>query len=330
MNDETHLGNNEDMWITEKKVIIPGGSDDFEYLPEDEDALNERAEENISRYYDLKERNRENVISLIESAERELADLKFRQELMEADFQQLLKHFNQVFVNEEFDASTIARSTLLEYLTFELLKPLESIGLQKSHSNFNTWDAKKFNLTYQLNNDNEIEFLFKVKAINQSMNTPSLNLLIVSPKTMQAHIDDDEVIALLRLCYVDSIYTTGQLSLLNFEINRVLARLKGLGFTVQESLLDNSNPLKLTVPSKVALSEELVDSIFVTTMASGDYDFDKINEHQLEIILDKNQTVTIIEQANRKLSVEIDTGDINRSILDFYGSYPFLVPLLVQ
>ena len=84
-------------------------------------------------YLEGKEQDHQDIVSLIETAEAELADLRMRKDLIESDFPQLLESYDRFILNEE-PISTIGKTSLIEYFTYELLKPLNDIGLERSNS----------------------------------------------------------------------------------------------------------------------------------------------------------------------------------------------------
>lgn len=94
-------------------------------------------------YLEGKEQDHQDIVSLIETAEAELADLRMRKDLIESDFPQLLESYDRFILNEE-PISTIGKTSLIEYFTYELLKPLNDIGLERSNSAYDTWKTRHF------------------------------------------------------------------------------------------------------------------------------------------------------------------------------------------
>ena len=69
------------------------------------------------------------IMQWIKEAEEELADLYLRKALLEADFETLLQQYRQLILAQQ-PFSTIAKTNLLEYLSYYLLEPFHSIGMQ--------------------------------------------------------------------------------------------------------------------------------------------------------------------------------------------------------
>lgn len=114
------------------------------------------------------------------------------------------------------------------------------------------------------------------------------------------------------------------------EMNDVMAHMKELGFEFDDNLLDNSKPLDLTVDLHHKTPVDVLDRIFITTMNNENYDFKKIDENSYLIALDGNQTVTIEQNLqDESSSLKLNTDRKNKSLIEFFGSYPFLVPLTI-
>ena len=117
-------------------------------------------------YYAVKAQDHQRIESLIEQAENELADLKLRKSIMEADFSGLLAHYRQLILTDQ-DISVIAKKTLLEYYAYEFLKPLKTIHLTAT-DNYDTWKTKHFNVRFRLTETKELEFSFKLNPVNST------------------------------------------------------------------------------------------------------------------------------------------------------------------
>ena len=258
-------------------------------------------------YYDNRNENYQDLLRLIEDAEKEIADLKFRKVLMESDFPTLLDYFKKIFVDEEFSISAIAKGALLEYFTFELIKPLENYGLHLSTNDFSTWESKHFNLSYRLTSANVINFSFMMPTSDGKFRNEKIKLMEVYPESMTVTVLNDAVLTLLKDCYNKHIYTSGQNSMFSREMNDVMAHMKELGFDFDDNLLD-----------------------FITTMNNDNYDFKKVGEHSYLVALDGNQTVTIEQSPkDESSSLKLNTDRKNKSLIEFFGTYPFLVPLTI-
>ncbi|MFZ1781500.1 MAG: hypothetical protein WAT94_08725, partial [Enterococcus aquimarinus] len=146
---------------------------------------------------------------------------------------------------------------------------------------------------------------------------------------MEVTIAEKEVHTLISLWYSDKYLSRTQLSLFNQDLNRLFVHLKALGFEVLPSLLDNTQALSLQLISDFPASAAILDQIFITTMESEEYDFDKIGSQQYQVTLTQGQTMKIDIHENQTV-LFIDSNLRKRSILDFVTSYPFLVPLFVQ
>ncbi len=115
----------------------------------------------------------------------------------------------------------------------------------------------------------------------------------------------------------------------NYDVNLVLAHLKELGFTVSPSLIDNTQTLAVDMETDFPVAAEVLDQIFIITMENQLYDFITENKGEILILLDKNQRLTIHLYTESTL-LTIDSDQWKRSLLDFFTSYPFLVPLVVK
>lgn len=317
--------------IREKEILHP---EEEETVTEAVQTTSQQAKpvsESSLTYYDNREQNYQDLLSLISDAEKELADLKFRKVLMESDFPTLLDYFNQIFVKETLSASAIAKGALLEYFTFELIKPLEAHDLHLSTNEFSTWESKHFNLSYRLVDEKEINISFMMPTSDGKFRSTKIKLMDVFPETMTVTVLNDAVLTLLEDCYKKHIYTSGQNSMFSRELNDVMTHMKELGFTFNENLLDNSQPLDLAVELHHQIPQAVLDQVFITTMDNEQYDFKKIDDRSYLVVLDGNQTVTINQAAEKQPnSLKLNTGRKNRSLIEFFGSYPFLVPLTLN
>lgn len=284
------------------------------------------------RYFDGKEQNHENIIQLIGEAERELADLKLRKALMESDFTPLLDYYHKIFLTKELEASTVAEASAIEYLTYELLKPLEKIGLHYSQTVFDTWETKHFQIHYRKQEDQKLVFELLMPPSFANSKTPVITLLEVDTKAKQAKLFNEAAFTLLELCHAKHLYTVGQLSILNLRVNEVIAHLRELGFDVLDNLLDSSKPLALTVDLPYQVGEKVLDEVFITTMNHDEFDFEKLAAKEYQVQLERSQTVTIaqVPQFKDVTKITLNTADLNKSLLEFFGQYSFLVPLVVK
>ncbi|GCF95869.1 hypothetical protein NRIC_37600 [Enterococcus florum] len=297
-----------------------------------EETSPKQTEENKKRhsysYYKNRENNYQDLLTLISDAERELADLKFRKILMESDFETLLNYYREVFLTKEREASAIAKGALLEYFTFELLRPLESRDLHLSNQEFSTWETKNFTLSYRLIDDNYIVFQLMMPTSDGKIRTEKIKLMTVYPETMRVEVLNDAVLTLLKDCYEKHIYTSGQNSIFSYQMNEVFSNMKELGFEMKDNLLDNSGPLSLSFRLPHKIRTETLDDIFITTMNDPKLDFKKLEESQYLVKLENQQTVQITEDEKKETSILIlDTADNNKSLIEFFGAYPFLVAL---
>ena len=293
--------------------------DNWESQPEENDWNNS--------YYEMKNHDHHDLVQWITSAEQELADLRLRKRLLEADFKGLLEEYRRLIITNE-PISTIAKTNLLEYFSYELLKPLESINLQQADS-YNTWSTKHFLVAYQLNNDFSLSFNFKMDVVDARFDAPYMPLLIVHPQEMSVEVDEKQVLDLIYLWHNEKIFSRSQLSLINFDLNQLLSWFRELGFEVKPSLLDNAHALAVDFESELPLEISVLDNIFITTMESEEYDFEKIAENHYQVLLNQEQKVDIHTE-NEQVRLFIDSNERRRSILDFFTHYPFLVPLVVR
>jgi hypothetical protein len=294
-------------------------SDQNEAMPMEQDEL-------VDEYYETKEIDHQRIESLIEQAENELADLRLRKSIMEADFDELCRHYQQLIIGNQ-DISTIAKKTLLEYYAYEFLKPLRSIGLTPT-DNYNVWQTKHFFVKFQLNEEQAMDLYFKLNPINSQYESQYLPLLTIYSDKKEVQVNDHQILHLLRQWYTDKIFTVNQLSLFNYDVNLLLNHFRDCSFTVSPSLIDNTQELAVNLETEFPSTTEILDQIFIITMENPEYDFIKIAEEDYEILLDKKQRITI-QRAAETTHLFIDSGQWKRSLLDFFTSYEFLVPLVV-
>ncbi|MGX7133193.1 hypothetical protein [Enterococcus songbeiensis] len=283
----------------------------------------------VEEYYQTKETDRQEIVRLIEAAEEELADLRLRKSLMEADFDQLLAKYKELLSTDQ-RISPIAKKTLLEYFSYELMKPLATVGLQPSGIAYDIWSTKHFYLRYQLNAEDQLLFSFKLIPLDQKFTTEFMPLLTIQPDSMEVAVDDEQLLELIRLWHAEKIFSKDQLSLVNYDLNLLLSHFRQLEFVVQPSLLDNTQPLAVSLESEYPLQEKILDEIFITAMENPDYDFEKNSGVSYEVLLDQNQRLLISGFENGHTKLFIDSDQRKRSLLDFFTSYPFLVPLMVR
>lgn len=280
------------------------------------------------RYYQNKEADHQEIEQLIATAERELADLKLRKALMEADFPQLLQYYQELILPRE-SISPIAKKTLLEYFSYELLKPLASVGLEQGNS-YDIWQSKHFLVQYQLNDSQNLALNFKMTPIDNRFTTDFINLMTVKPGELIIEVEDNQVLELIRQWHVEHVFSANQLSLINYDLNQLLSHFRELGFSISPSLLDNAHPLQVRLDSEFPLEESVLDDIFIKTMENPDYDFETLVNQQYQVLLDQEQKLTISQTEEGETSLFVDSDNRRRSLLDFFTSYPFLVPLMVR
>lgn len=312
--------------ISSEHKIVAVSDEEDPIVPKNESTISEQSQ----FYFAGKAENHNNIIEWIGEAERELADLKLRKALMEADFEQLLAYVKEIFVENSLPASTIAKTSLLEYFTFELFKPLTSADLTLSQTEFEVWQTKNFSLGYQLINQKEIQVNLSINQTTNQQVVAPITLLTVFPETMAIQVKNEAVYTLLKKCHAERVYTIGQVSMVNFQLNEVLTHLKKLGFTFNENLLDNSKPLHLTVELAYEVSADILDEIFITTMQHPEFDFDVLAHKQYLIQLENNQTVTVTIEHDAVTEITLNTDQLTKSLLEFFGQYSFLVPLVID
>lgn len=296
--------------------------------PDESDVIEERKEPVIpyDEYYETKEIDHQRIESLIEQAENELADLRLRKDIMEADFNELCHHYQTLIIGNR-DISIIAKKTLLEYYAYEFLKPLRSIGLTPT-DNYDIWKTKHFLVKFQLNEEKAMDLFFKLNPINSQYESQYLPLLTIYSDTREVQVNDDQILHLLRQWYTDKIFTVNQLSLFNYDINLLLTHFRASSFTVSPSLIDNTHELAVDLETEFPITTDILDQIFITAMENQEYDFVKAAYEDYEIFLDKKQRLTL-RMAEDRTYLFIDSDRRKRSLLDFFTSYDFLVPLVV-
>ncbi|WP_161900898.1 hypothetical protein [Candidatus Enterococcus willemsii] len=281
----------------------------------------------IDYYYDMKERDHEEIVQWIASAEEELADLRLRKALLEADFSELLKEYRRL-ITTNAPISTIAKTNLLDYFSYELLKPLKEVGLEQAEV-YNTWESRHFLIAYQLDENRDLELNFKMDVVDVRFDASFMPLILVKPVEMTVEVDEKQVLELIHLWHTEKIFSRTQLSLINYDLNQLLSWFKELGFSVAPSLLDNTQALTVDLESELPLETKILDNIFITTMESEEYDFEKLGTDHYQVKLNQEQNV-YIRSENGRTHLFVDSNNRRRSILDFFTHYPFLVPLIVR
>lgn len=324
----------EEVETTVESETVEGIETDSEMESEElsaaEDKINREVPRDSSqeRYYQNKEGDHQEIQQLITTAERELADLKLRKALMEADFSQLLQYYQELILPKE-PISPIAKKTLLEYFSYELLKPLASVGLEQTNS-YDVWQSKHFLIQYQLNDRQDLALNFKMTPIDSRFTTDFINLMTVKPGELVVEVEDNQVLELIRQWHVEHVFSANQLSLINYDLNQLLSHFRTLGFSISPSLLDNAQPLQVRLDSEFPLEEAVLDDIFIKTMENPEYDFETLVNQQYQVLLDQEQKMTISQTEQGETSLFVDSDNRRRSLLDFFTSYPFLVPLMVR
>jgi hypothetical protein len=278
-------------------------------------------------YYSLKEKDHQAIMQLISEREDELADLYMRKALLESSFVELLDAYCQ-FIIPKVPISKTAKTNLLAYFSYELLKPLKTIGLMQTDRE-NVWKSKHFDVAYELDKNNDLELSFKMETVDTRFEAAYMPLILIHPKDMTVEVDEKQVLKLIHLWHKDKIFSHNQLSLINYDLNQLLAWFKELGFDVAPSLLDNTRALKREFTSDLVVDTKVLDDIFIISMESTEYDFDKFDDYHYQVKLNQSQTVDIFSEKG-KTRLFIDSNNRRRSILDFFTNYPFLVPLIVR
>ncbi|EOT43514.1 MULTISPECIES: hypothetical protein [Enterococcus] len=280
-------------------------------------------------YLQNKETDHDEIVLLIAASEKELADLKLRKSLMEANFDELLTEYRRLII-PQVEISTIAKKILLEYFSYELLKPLHSVGLKPAESNYDVWETKHFLVQYYLDESQKLIFNFKINPVDQRFTSEFMPLMVIDIEQMKITVNDDEVLALIHLWYADKVFSKNQLSLVNYDINLLLQHFRELGFDVAATLLDNTQELHVKLTTDYQMATPVLDEIFIITMENEEYDFEKNKDNHYEVLLDQEQKVAIYPDDDDQTALFIDSNNRRRSLLDFFTSYAFLVPLLVR
>lgn len=284
--------------------------------------------DNFQENYDvMKSDYKIEIVNWIKDAEAELADLYLRKSLLEADFETLLNRYKELIISHS-TISTIAKTNLLEYFSYDLLKPFHGIGMEQTE-HYNTWETRHFFVAYQLDDEDKLVFHFKLKVIDDRFFVDYLPLITLDIANMSVTVEEKQVHTLISLWYSDKFLSRSQLSLFNQDLNGLLLHFKELGFEVLPSLLDNTQPLSLNITSNFPMTATILDQIFITAMESEEYDFDKLEEDTYRVSLTQGQNIIIYVRPN-ETELFIDSNQRRRSILDFATSYPFLVPLFVE
>ncbi|WP_297077909.1 hypothetical protein [uncultured Enterococcus sp.] len=276
-------------------------------------------------YENEKKALHETILAKIEQTEAILADLKLQKLLAEADFPSLVNAFCK-FSPDQVEISATAKAQLEDYVLFYLLYPLKQGNLQKT-SNERVWQAKHFLIRYQLK-QTHLTLEIKIPVTDARFDSDYLPLFDLDLENMHVDVYEKEVMTLIHLWHSKKIFSRSQLSLINYDLNRLIANFKDLKFEVKENFLDNTLVLERQVTSPVTLSPMILDQIFIVLMDNPQYDLHKLGTQHYQIILDHGQTIEI-QQSEDQLTLALDSNNRKRSILDFFTHYPFLVPLLI-
>ena len=278
-------------------------------------------------YYLQKEQDHSEIVQWIDSVEEQLQDLRLRKSLLEANFDELIVCYRR-YISDEEEISMVAKTNMLEYFTYELLKPLINVGLKPLDS-YNSWSTKRFLVSYQLEEDRTYTLNFKMNVVDERFDSDFMSLITINPVEMTVAVKEEQVVELIGLWYAEKIFSRSQISMINYDLNQLLLHFKELGFEVKESLLDNTRALAVELESDLPVTTKILDDIFITTMESEDYDFTKIAENKFDVLLNQDQHV-LIQGKKASTHLFIDSNNRRRSILDFFTHYPFLVPLFIR
>ncbi|MGM0181874.1 hypothetical protein IGK74_000774 [Enterococcus sp. AZ150] len=280
---------------------------------------------NFDEYETEKKALHRTILTQINQTERILADLKLQKLLAEADFPSLVEAFCE-FTQDKAEISNTAKAQLEDYVLFYLLYPLKEGSLQKT-SDTRIWQAKHFFIRYQTN-ASRITLEIKIPVTNTRFESTYLPLFDFDLHKMTTSVREEEVMKLIQLWYSKKVFSRSQLSLINYDLNRLLANIKELGFVVQENFLDNTLVLDRSITSPVTITAPILDQIFIVLMENPQYDLHKLGETTYKIVLDHGQTLQF-EENTEQAALILFSNNRKRSILDFFTHYPFLVPLLI-
>lgn len=308
--------------IHEKEKIVPPMTADTMLAKKEQELADNQS------YLSGKEQDHQEIVQMIHEAETQLADLRMRKAFIESGFSELLGAYQQYILAGE-PISPIAKTSLVEYFAYELLKPLNDIGLELSGTTYDTWETRHFSINYALDDSANLIFSFALPTIDERYQVDAINLLKISPETMTIDVKDDQVLALIRYWSVERVFSVGQMTIFNHKLNQLLEHARQLGFTVNETLLDNTNVLRLNLQSEFELTEPVLDDIFIVAMNHPQYDMEKLGEDAYEVLLDKGQSLTVSKEGEQT-ALFVSSGEYHRSIIDFFINYEFLIPLMVR
>lgn len=316
--------------LSQESLTVPVANNSNQSLEVEEKLTTELPKTTEAEAYQKNKANDHNeIVLLIAASEKELADLKLRKALMEADFEELLAEFRRLILPQK-EISVIAKKILLEYFSYELLNPLHSVGLKPAENSYDLWETKHFLVRYYLDNNQNLVFSFKINPVDSRFVSEFMPLVTVNVQEMKVIVNDEEVLRLIHLWYADKVFSKSQLSLVNYDINLLLQHFRRLDFEVAATLLDNTQKLHVELETSYPMTANVLDEIFIITMENEDFDFEKLDTSHYEVLLDQEQKVAIYPDDNNKTALFIDSNKRRRSLLDFFTSYSFLVPLLVR
>jgi hypothetical protein len=278
-------------------------------------------------YEDIKKLEQQALIQQIEQTEASLVNLYLHKKLIEADFAELLLSY-QNLIKKKIPFSKELYRQLIEYFSFELLKPLPILRFESNES-YSIWRMKHFVVLSQVNEQQDLVF-----SLSFDINAPSdelsyLPLLVIKPAEMLVEINEDQILRLINLWYGIKMLSTEQLSFINADLNILLDYFRKLGFANQPSLLDQSCMLNQELYLANGVEAKVLDAIFIATMETDEYDFDKIDTYVYRVSLAQGLNFEINNYLE-KTKVKLHSNKCRGSILDFVIRYSFLVPLIVE
>ena len=276
-------------------------------------------------YEDIKKLEQQELIPQMKQAEEALANLYLHKKLIEADFSELLSAY-QNLIKEKIPFAKLLQQRLIEYFSFELLKPLPLLHV-KSNASSTIWRMQHFVVLAQVNEQQDLLFSLSFDGKEQLSESSYLPLLIIKPAEMLVEINEEQVLQLIDLWYGTKILSAKQLSLVNADLNSLLDHFRALGFTNQPSLLDCSCVLQQEFYLANCIEAKVLDELFIATMAQAEYDFDKVATAVYRISLTYGQTVELYNHLEQP-KVKVHSNECRRSIIDFLMHHSFLMPLI--
>lgn len=109
----------------------------------------------------------------------------------------------------------------------------------------------------------------------------------MSPGVIEIDVQDGRMPPLIRYWPADQVFSTGQITIFNRKLNQLLTHARTPSLTINQTLLNNTKPLRLSLRSKFELTNEVLDDILIIAIENPSYNIERINGTTYQVQLDK-------------------------------------------